>query len=192
MKVLFNIKKLQLSKITAISDTGVPTYDTPLVCPGTVSLSLESESSSESIYADGIVYYTPSGSTTTTGTLENALFTEDILKAIFGYVTDSNGNLLETDAQTSEFGMQFACDSDDGEVFFTYYRVSANKPGLNLTTNNPSATINPQSISITASPITLVGGNTNVLKSHATHIAANYATYFNEITLPAIPPTSVV
>ena len=186
MKVLFNIKKLQLSKITAISDAGIPTYGTPMVCPGTVSLSLESESSSDPFYADGIAYYTPSGSTTTTGTLENALFTDDILKAIFGYVEASNGNLLETDAQSSEFGMQFACDSDDGEVYFTYYRVSSTKPGIDLTTNDPGATVNPQSVDITASPITLADGVTNVLKSHATRTASNYATYFEAITLPTV------
>lgn len=187
MKVLFNIKKLQFSKIESISAAGVPTYGTPLLMPGTVSLSLDSEDSSEPFYADGEAYYTPNGSETVTGTLENALFTEEVLKALYAYVTDTNGNLLQTDGQVSEFGMQFACDSDDGEVYFTYYRVSTNKPGLNLTTNAPSATINPQSVNVTASTISLADG-TKIIKSYATKTATNYATYFDAITVPTITP----
>ena len=92
MKVIFNIKKLQVSKITAISDAGVPTYATPIIVPGTVSLSMESESTVDPFYADGIAYYMPSGATSTTGTLENALLPDQMLKDIYGYVEDTNGN----------------------------------------------------------------------------------------------------
>lgn len=185
MKVIFNIKKLQFSKITAISTAGVPTYATPILVPGTVSLSMETESSVDPFYADGIAYYMPSGATSTTGTLENALFPEDVLKDIYGYITDSNNNLLETDAAPSEFGMQFACDSDAGEVYFTYYRVSSNKPGINLQTSETSATINPQSVEVSASTITLAGGQ-RVLKSYAKPGATNYSNYFTAITVPTI------
>lgn len=185
MKVMFNIKKLQFSKITAISDAGIPTYATPLLLPGTVSLSMETEATVDPFYADGIAYYMPSGAVSTTGTLENALFSEAVLKAIYGYIEASNGNLLETDAPVSEFGMQFACDSDDGEVYFTYYRVSSNKPGINLQTSEASATINPQSVEISASTITLASGQ-RILKSYATNTASNYATYFDAITLPTV------
>lgn len=188
MKVIFNIKKLQFSKITNISSAGVPTYATPILVPGTVSLSMETESTVDPFYADGIAYYMPSGATSTTGTLENALFPDDVLKDIYGYIVDTNGNLLETDAATSEFGMQFACDSDDGEVYFTYYRVSSNKPGVNLQTSEASATINPQSVEISASTINLSSGQA-ILKSHATKTASNYASYFSAITLPTIPPS---
>ena len=185
MKVIFNIKKLQFSKIASVSDAGVPTYDSPILVPGTVSLSMETEATTDPFFADGIAYYMPSGATSTTGTLENALFSEGVLKAIYGYIEDSNGNLLETDAPVSEFGMQFACDSDEGEVYFTYYRVSSNKPGINLQTSETSATINPQSIEISASTVNLSSGQ-RVLKSYAKPTAPNYSTYFNAIVLPVI------
>lgn len=185
MKVVFNIKKLQFSKITAVSNAGVPTYDNPILVPGTVSLSMETESTTDPFYADGVAYYMPSGATSTTGTLENAWFSEEALKAIWSYIEDSNGNLLETDAAPSEFGMQFACDSDEGEVYFTYYRVGANKPGLNVQTSEASATINPQSIEISASTVNLTSGQ-RILKSYAKPGAANYSNYFQAITLPTI------
>ena len=146
---------------------------------------METESSVDPFYADGIAYYMPSGATSTTGTLENALFPDDVLKDIYGYIEATNGNLLETDASPSEFGMQFACDSDDGEVYFTYYRVSSNKPGVNLQTSETSATINPQSVEISASTVNLASGQA-ILKSHATRTASNYATYFSAITLPTV------
>lgn len=185
MKVVFNIKRLQFSKITNVSAAGIPTYDTPILVPGTVSLSMETEATTDPFYADGIAYYMPSGAVSTSGTLENAFISEEALKAIYGYVEDQNGNLLETDAPVSEFGMQFACDSDDGEVYFTYYRCSSNKPGLNVQTSEASATINPQSVDISASTINIASGQ-RVLKSYATSKASNYSTYFDAITLPNV------
>jgi phi13 family phage major tail protein len=185
MKVVFNIKKLQFSKISSVSAAGVPTYETPILVPGTVSLSMETESTTDPFYADGIAYYMPSGATSTTGTLENAWISEEALKAIYGYVEDANGNLIETDAAPSEFGMQFACDSDEGEVYFTYYRVGSNKPGLNVQTSESSATINPQSVEISASTVNLASGQ-RILKSYAKPGASNYNTYFQAIVLPTI------
>lgn len=187
MKVVFNIKKLQFQKINSLVNN-LPVYDEAVLkLPGTVSLTLDSEDTGEPFHADGIVYYLANGAETQTGTLENAWFTNEVLKAIYAYVEDTNGNMLATDGQVKEFGMQFACDSDDGEVYFTYYRVSSNKPGLNVTTNAPNATINPQSVNITANTITLADGTTNVIKSFATKDNSNYATYFTGIQVPQLP-----
>lgn len=186
MRAIYNIKKVQLSPITSLSAGNVPTYGTPLPLPGTVSLNMESESSADTIYADGIGYLSILGAASASGTLENFHITEDILKSIFNYVEDQNGNLLETDKTPKEFGMQFACDTDDGEeVYFTYYRCTSTMPNLNVQTSEASPTINPQSLSITANPITTADG-TNVMRSFATKGDSNYATYFNAIVVPTI------
>ena len=186
-KVLFNIKKLQLSPITAINADGLPTYGSPLKVPGTVSLKLDQEGESEPFHADGIAYFTAPASTTYTGSLENAHFTAEVLKSIFAYMEDTNKNLVETNEATKEFGAQFACDSDEGEVYFTLYRVSSTKPNINLQTNESKANINPESVNITVSPITLING-TNVIKSFAEKSATNYENYFTAITLPSFTP----
>lgn len=183
-KVWFNIKKLQVSKITKNDTTGIE-YASPIKVPGTVSLSIDSEQSTDSFYADGVSYYAPAGASSYTGTLENAKFSNEVLKEIFNFIEDSANNIIETDAAPNEFGMQFACDSDDGEVYFTYYRVLATKPGLNLQTSEASATINPQSVSITCSPITLSSGK-SIVRSHAEKGATNYDTYFNSLIVPTI------
>lgn len=183
MKVLYNIKKVQFSKITATSDTGLPTYDEPIAVPGAVTLSLDNDSSSEPIYADGIAYFTPSGASSYSGTFEDVHFSKTILKEVFNWLEDTNGNLVEVDNGTNEFGVQFAVDSDEGEVYFTLYRCSATKPSLNFQTKESSATINNESINITMSPITLSDGKT-IVKSFADKSASNYATYMNKITVP--------
>lgn len=183
-KVMFNIKKAQAFPITSLGTNGVPTYGTTkLMMPGMVSISLDVEGSSEPFYADGIVYYTASASTSYTGTIENALLQDEFLTTIFKYFKDSNDNLVETDETPQEFGMQFAVDSDDGEVYFTLFRVSAQRPNHNFQTKEDSANINPQSFDITIMPITMADG-TNVIKSYAEKDARNYATYFNSITVP--------
>ncbi len=187
-KVLFNIKKVQFSKITETSASGVPTYATPILVPGTVSLSLDSDSSLEPFYADGIAYYTPAGTNSYSGTLENANFSEDVLKSIFNWALDSNNNIVEIDTGSNEFGMQFAVDSNDGEVYFTLFRCSATKPSMNFQTKEASATINTQSIDITISSISTSDGK-NIVKSYATKEATNYADYMTKIVVPTITET---
>lgn len=187
MKVNFNIKKLLMRKIVSYDEYDLPVYGDKLPVPGTVSLVLDNEQTSEPFYADGEVYYSPKGASQITGTLENALFTKAVLKAIFAYLEDSNNNLIETDDPTSDFGMQFACDSDDGEVYFTYFKVSAtNKPGINLQTSEQNAVINPQSVNVTCNTITLANGK-KIYKGFADKNSSNYNSYFENIVIPTIP-----
>lgn len=184
MKALFNIKRLQISKLT--ESNGTYTYGTPIQIPGTVSLSMDIDQSIELVYADGVAYVAVPGAVSTTGTLENYFIPTTVLTQIYRYVVSSNGEYLETDDQPYSFGMQFACDNDEGdEVYFTYYNVSSTKPGINLQTKESSTTINPQSVDLTASPITV--GTKQVVKSFATKDATNYSTYFTAITVPTIP-----
>ena len=184
-KILYNIKKAQLSKITEMSTAGLPTYGEPIPVPGSVSLSLDNDSSSDIIYADGVAYYTPTGSNSYSGTLENVHFSNKVLQDIFNWVLDTNNNLVEVDSGSNEFGMQFAVDSDDGEVYFTMYRCTATKPSQNFQTKEASATVNNESVSITIMPITLADGK-NVIKSFAEKGATNYATYMTKIVVPTI------
>lgn len=188
-KVLFNIKKLQMSPITAMTADGLPTYASPIKVPGTVSLKLDQEGESEPFYADGIAYFSAPASTMYTGSLENAHFPPEVLKAIYAYIEDNNLNLVETDDPVKEFGAQFACDSDDGEVYFTLYRVSSTKPNINLQTKESKATINGESVNITVSPVVLADGKT-VIKSFANKEASNYSDYFSKIELPSFTPSA--
>lgn len=191
-KVLFNIKKLQLSPITSISDTGVPTYGDAIKCPGTVSLTLDPQGESTPFYADGIVYYLLSSSQSYNGSLENALFPVEALTKIFSYMIDSNENIVETDGEVKECGAQFAVDSDEGEVYFTLFRVSLTKPNINFQTNEENKTINPQSVDITASSVPTSDGKYNVIKSYCTKGMKNYSNYFESITVPTISEISEV
>lgn len=186
-KVMFNIKKAQAFKIDSVSEAGVPTYNAKrLLMPGMVSLSLNVEGSTEPFYADGIVYYTAGSATSYTGSISNALLQDDFLTDILKYFEDANGNMVQTDEQPAEFGMQFAVDSDDGEVYFTLFRVSMNNPGRNFQTKEDSATINPQEFDISVTPVAMADG-TYVIQSYAEKGTTNYGTYFESISLPVRP-----
>lgn len=186
MKALFNIKKLQVAKLTETN--GVISYATPIQVAGTVSLTMNVEQSSEAVYADGTSYITVTGAIATTGTLENYFIPKEVLKQIYGYVESANHELMQTDKQPAEFAMQFACDDENGkEVYFTYYRVTSTKPGINLQTKESGTTINPQSVELNAIPITLADNSTRVIYSFATEDATNYATYFNSVSVPTLP-----
>ena len=184
-KTKFNIKKLQFVPITAVDDKGTPTYVDAIICPSAVSITLDPSGEATNVYADGIVYAIVSSATGYTGELEVIQLNKDILTKIFGYIEDANKNLVEAVTSVKEFGLQFACDSEDGnEVYFTIYRASATKPNINLQTTEDAPTVNAESISLTISGITIADGSKQVIKSYAEKGATNYATYFDSITVP--------
>ena len=184
-KTKFNIKKLQFVPITAVDDKGTPTYGDAIKCPGAVSITLD-PSGATNVYADGIVYAIVSSASGYTGELEVIQLNKDILTKIFGYLEDEKKNLVEVVTAVKEFGLQFACDSEDGnEVYFTIYRASAAKPSINLQTTEDTPTVNNESLSLTISGIAIADGTKQVIKSYAEKGATNYVTYFDSITVPA-------
>lgn len=186
MKVLFGISDVQVSPIQSVSEIGTPTYDQPIKVPGTVSLALDNEGENEPFYADNSRYYVTTGAESKTGTLENAVFPDEVLQKIWGFVADQNKNLIEVaDPVTKEFGLQFSVNSDVGKVYFTFYRVSGTKPNYNFQTSEDTPQINPQEISITISPIGIEGGK-SIMSGRAKPGDTNYATYLESITIPTI------
>ena len=187
MKILFDISNVHLYPITSLSEKGVPTYETTgISCPGSVSLSLDQSGESTPIYADGTTYVVLAGVTSYEGTMENVLFSEEVLQGIYGYVKSSAGELLEIDSTPKEFGMKFDCKDENGDnVHFCLSRVSSTKPGMNVETKTESVSVNNQSVNLTVSSIPLEGGK-NLIKSYATKTATNYENYFNSIEIPTI------
>lgn len=184
MKALFNIKKLQVSKLTEETD-GNYSYGTPIKVPGTVSLSMDIEQTNETIYADGVSYITLQGAATTTGTLENYHIPEEVLLNIYNYVKSTTGEILQTDDAVNRMGMQFACDDDAGnEVYFTYYDVTSTKPSLSLQTREDGVTVNAESVDLTANSIKV--GDKNVIRSYATKDMDAYENYFDKVNVPTI------
>lgn len=184
MKLVFNIKKVQLSKLTEAED-GTITYGTPIKVPGTSSLSMDVEQSNEKIYADGGVYVTLQGASSISGTLENYFIPVEALTEIYNYVLGTKGEVIQTDDQVNRFGMQFACDDEAGnEVYFTYYDVTSTKPSINLQTREDGVTVNPQSVTLTASTID-VGGK-KIVQHFVTKDKEAYANFFDKVVLPTI------
>ena len=78
-KVKYNVKNLHYAPMKAeASENGMPTYDTPIKIPGTVSISLSPEGELEEFYADGIVYYTSNGNQRYSVYGENAYLTNEL------------------------------------------------------------------------------------------------------------------
>lgn len=183
-KVKFNIKNVHVAPITAIDDNGLPTYDTPIAWKGAVSLSLDPAGESSIFYADGQAYVTTDGAVSYSGTLEMALVTNEIKKALFGYLEDDNKNLVETDSAVKECGLQFEMDDEEGnQTKFTLFRVKFARPSMTANTTEDQATINADSLSLTVSTVTTSAGK-NVLKSYAEKGATNFDKYYDTVTLP--------
>jgi phi13 family phage major tail protein len=86
-KVLFGVSNLHVGLYT-VSDAGVVTLGEPMKVPGTVSLSLEPDSESNTFYADNIKYHTSYSDNGFTGEIENALFDDDFKVISKKYLCD--------------------------------------------------------------------------------------------------------
>jgi phi13 family phage major tail protein len=116
-KVKFGLNKVHWAKITAWSDDGVPTFDTPVRLPGAVSLSIDANGEAENFYADNTVYYVINNNAGYTGDLEIALITTDFATEILGEILDTKGVLVEkNDAEPQQFALLFEFSGDKNHI----------------------------------------------------------------------------
>ena len=81
-KVVYGISNLRIGTYE-VSAQGVVTLGTPYHLPGTVNMSLDAESEQNTFYADNVAYWTGYSDNGYTGTLENALFTDEFKTQFF-------------------------------------------------------------------------------------------------------------
>lgn len=149
----YGLKNVYFAKITAVSDTGVPTYATPKQLLGAVTLSMNPNGNTNIFYADNIAYYTSTANTGYQGDLEIALLSDDFRKDILGETADKNSLLTESaDAIPSEFALLFQFEGDVNAKRHILYRCSATRPNIESSTVQESITPKTSKLSITAMP----------------------------------------
>ena len=151
-KVKFGIKNVHVFPI--VSETnGVPTYDSAIAIPGTVSLSLDKQGDTNDFYADNIKYYTSVANNGYSGSLTVAVIPDEFRTKILKYLTDDNGVLVEAIAEPKHFAMTFEEDGDQTGTKFVLYNGTASRPNLDKSTTTDSKEPSTQELEVSFAPL---------------------------------------
>ena len=152
-KVHFGLKNVHYAKITYTD--GVPTWGTPVVVPGGVSLTLSKNSASTDFYADNIKYFHLMSNNGYTGSIEMADFPVQMLQDIWNFSVTTTGKMLTEKAgqQGAEFALMFEVDGDQAPNRYCLYRCSADRPDINANTVGESVEVQTQTADLTVMPV---------------------------------------
>ncbi len=167
-------------------------YGTPIHIPGTVNLDLTAEGKENAFAADNNAkYYDSYSNNGYSGSLEVAQLPDEVLVAIFNFVKDSVGGLVETGDSTSEhFALLFEVDGDVDKARYALYNVVAGRPTAKHATTSDSKTPDTEScdISASAAPWVLVDGHAVTKRSlvRTTESATVYDAWYDAVQVPTL------
>ena len=167
-------------------------YDTPIHIPGTVNLDLTAEGKENAFAADNNAkYYDSYSNNGYSGSLEAAQIPDEVLVAIFNFVQDSAGGLVETGDSTSEhFALLFEVDGDVDAGRYALYNVVAGRPTAKHATTSDSKTPDTEScdLSASAAPWVLVNGHAVTKRSliRTDQSATVYDAWYDAVQVPTL------
>ena len=166
---------------------GTTGYETPILIPGSIKLSLKGEGDTATLYADNIAYYTLFSNNGYKGDLETALFPNAILAEMLGWEIDSNGMLVEiADAIPKDFAILFQVEGNEKDKRYVYYDCLASRPDEEHGTKSDKNEAQTQTSALTILP-TVIGDKKVVkgmLELSDTNTAA-YNSFFDAVLQPA-------
>lgn len=142
-KVRFGLKNVYYAVLTEGASNS---WATPVAVKGAVSMTLDSNVSNGTFYADNISYYTTFANNGYTGTIEFARVNDSMLKDVFGMTIDGTTKILyeDSNAKPKPFALIFQVEGDANEELNVLYRV--------VPTSKPS--IGSQTVAETVEPVT--------------------------------------
>lgn len=145
-KVRFGLKNVYYAILTDGTDSTNNTWATPVAVKGAVNLTLDSNSSDGTFYADNISYYKTFANNGYTGTLEMARINDSMLKDVWGMTLDNTSKVLyeATGVNPKAFALMFQIEGDENAELNVLYRV--------VPTSKPTA--GSQTVEETAEPVT--------------------------------------
>ena len=131
-KVRFGLKNVYYALLTEAADSSTNnSFGTPKAVPGAVSMTMDSNGTDGTFYADNVAYYKTFANNGYTGSLEMARITDEMLEDVWG-MTVENGILTEkNNVQPKPFALMFQISGDKNEELYVLYRVvPTTKPSM--------------------------------------------------------------
>lgn len=144
----------------AIRDPDTGTYGNITMLPGAISLGITRNDNSNGLAADNGEYDRGNSSKTVTGDLNVALFTDEFLTSVLGYI-ESGGGIGEGDGTSKEFALLGQVSGNLGGYRFVWYKCTATDPVTTYQTIEVDGTINyaTETSTVTSSICDLPNGN---------------------------------
>lgn len=182
-KVTFGLTNVHYALATQTED-GSWTFGVPKRLEGAQEISTEVIGSSAQVYADDKVIKTLVSNSGSNVTLKFTEIDEAFKKDIFGFLEDTNGNLIEiVNAETKTFALGYEIQGDLKARRIWYFLCTASPSGDSSKTKSDSIEANPIELNITARPIE--AGNNLISRAIAGATDTNYATFLT--TAPTLP-----
>lgn len=187
-KIKYGLKNVHYAVVTETTDptTGVvtSTYGTVKAWPGAVNLSLEAQGENTPFYADDSIYYMLNSNTGYSGDFESALIPEDVEVAVMGQTKDSNGVIIETDADVQKYiALMFEFTMDESGRRYLFYRNSLSRHAIASSTKGESIEPQTDTTTITATP----RPDDGKIKAYADKDADAYAGWYSAVYNGAAP-----
>lgn len=181
-RVKYGLKNVHYA-VATISSTGSATYGTPKAIPGAVSLSMDPQGETTKFRADNINYWVGTANNGYEGDLEVALVPDTFKVDVLGYVSDSNGVLVEdADAPSVPFALLFEFDGDANKTRHVLYNCTAARAATSG--NTTEETIEPQTetMTLSASSVFNASIDKNVVKADCpSTLTAKYNSWFTTV-----------
>ena len=154
-KVRFGLKNVYYALLTEAADSSTNnSFGTPKAVPGAVSMTMDSNGTDGTFYADNVAYYKTFANNGYTGSLEMARITDEMLEDVWG-MTVENGILTEkNNVQPKPFALMFQISGDKNEELYVLYRVvPTTKPSMGSETVAEQVELGTQTFDFEALPL---------------------------------------
>lgn len=153
-KVRFGLKNVYYAVLTESSDNTNNTYATPVAVPGAVNLTMDSNGTDGTFYADNVAYYKTFANNGYSGELEMARVNDDMLKDVWGMTVEGGILTEKTGIQPKPFALLFQIEGDQKEELHVLYRVvPTSKPSMGSQTVGEEVEPVTQTFSFDALPL---------------------------------------
>ena len=153
-KVRFGLKNVYYAVLTESSDNTNNTYATPVAVPGAVTLTMDSNGTDGTFYADNVAYYKTFANNGYSGELEMARVNDAMLKDVWGMTVEGGILTEKTGIQPKPFALLFQIEGDQKEELHVLYRVvPTSKPSMGSQTVGEEVEPVTQTFSFDALPL---------------------------------------
>ena len=188
-KVQFGLSKAAFAPYTVVGD--VVTFETPIMIPGAVSLTLDPRGELTEFYADNILYYVASSNQGYDATLEIATIPEQFAVDALGEVLDATDGVMTevADAQGKPFAFLFQFEGDVKATRHVMFNCTANRPSISSSTKTTSTEPGTSELTLVSSPIEIDGKLLVKTKTTAATNDAIYNAWYSDVYQPTVTPT---